>query len=497
MTTARCNPLWQPIPCPLSDIEGLESWLGDMAAQGLVPVTIGQNFARFRCSQPKAVRYRLNAKPAPETFLESAPGTPDGEERALAQECGWYYVTAVGDFFLYACEDSDAPELNTDPQVQALSLRYAKRQVFAPAGLLAYWLVTFWVRYAMGVWHTPVIDFVELGWLSFCYLGLLAAALVSVVHNTVLLYRFSARLTRGAEPERHKNWRKGAGRYLVGRMLAALLFVLTVVFLYPLWYVLVGSISDPVRLFMHNGLLWRPLGFSLQGYRTMLQNPNVGIGYANTIFYVVVGTVLSIFFSCLGAYTLSRPKLMFKKLFTLLVVFTMYFSGGMIPKFLVVKGVGLYNTRMAVILPGVISTWNMIVMRTSFRAIPQSLEESARLDGAGDFTILFRIIVPCAKATIAVMVLYYAVAQWNGWFDAMIYLQDRSKFPLQLFLREILLININNANNAAGNDAADVLYLDTLVKYAMIIISTVPILCIYPFVQKYFMKGVMMGSIKE
>lgn len=229
MTTARCNPLWQPIPCPLSDIEGLESWLGDMAAQGLVPVTIGQNFARFRCSQPKAVRYRLNAKPAPETFLESAPGTPDGEERALAQECGWYYVTAVGDFFLYACEDSDAPELNTDPQVQALSLRYAKRQVFAPAGLLAYWLVTFWVRYAMGVWHTPVIDFVELGWLSFCYLGLLAAALVSVVHNTVLLYRFSARLTRGAEPERHKNWRKGAGRYLVGRMLAALLFVLTIV----------------------------------------------------------------------------------------------------------------------------------------------------------------------------------------------------------------------------------------------------------------------------
>jgi len=200
-----------------------------MAAQGLVPVTIGQNFARFRCSQPKAVRYRLNAKPAPETFLESAPGTPDGEERALAQECGWYYVTAVGDFFLYACEDSDAPELNTDPQVQALSLRYAKRQVFAPAGLLAYWLVTFWVRYAMGVWHTPVIDFVELGWLSFCYLGLLAAALVSVVHNTVLLYRFSARLTRGAEPERHKNWRKGAGRYLVGRVLAALLFVLTIV----------------------------------------------------------------------------------------------------------------------------------------------------------------------------------------------------------------------------------------------------------------------------
>jgi putative aldouronate transport system permease protein len=277
----------------------------------------------------------------------------------------------------------------------------------------------------------------------------------------------------------------------------ALLLVLTILFLYPLWYVLVGSISDPVRLFTHTGLLWRPLGFSLQGYRTMLQNPNVGIGYANTIFYVVVGTAMSIFFSCLGAYTLSRPKLMFKKLFTLMVVFTMYFSGGMIPKFLVAKGIGLYNSRFAIILPGMISTWNMIVMRTSFRAIPQSLEESARLDGAGDFTILFRIILPCAKATIAVMVLYYAVAQWNGWFDAMIYLQDRSKYPLQLFLREILLISINNASNASGNEASDVLYLDTLVKYAMIIISTLPILCIYPFVQKYFMKGVMMGSIKE
>ena len=229
MTKARCKTLWRPIPCPLSDIEGLESWLGDMAAQGLVPVKVGQNFARFRRSQPKTVRYRLNAKPAPETFLESAPGTPDGEERAMAQEYGWYYVTAVGDFFLYACEDADAPELNTDPQVQALSLRYAKRQVLAPAGLLAYWLVTYWARYAMGIWHTPVIDFVELGWLSFCYLGLLAAALVSVAHNTVLLYRFSARLKHGVEPERHKNWRKGAGCYLAGRVLAALLFVLTLV----------------------------------------------------------------------------------------------------------------------------------------------------------------------------------------------------------------------------------------------------------------------------
>ena len=286
---------------------------------------------------------------------------------------------------------------------------------------------------------------------------------------------------------------KSFGSRLFDVLNYALLFVLTVVFLYPLWYVLVGSISDPVRLFMHNGLLWRPLGFSLQGYRTMLQNPNVGIGYANTIFYVVVGTVLSIFFSCLGAYTLSRPKLMFKKLFTLLVVFTMYFSGGMIPKFLVVKGVGLYNTRMAVILPGVISTWNMIVMRTTFAAVPEALRESAYIDGANDFVILYRIYIPVSKATMAVIILFYVVSQWNSWFPAMIYLRDSKKWPLQMILREILI------NDAAGgiSDDADAQYLQELIKYCTIIVATVPILCIYPFVQKYFMKGVMMGSIKE
>ena len=274
------------------------------------------------------------------------------------------------------------------------------------------------------------------------------------------------------------------------------LFLLSLIFLYPMWYVLVGSFSDPAKLFVFRGFLWKPLGFSLLGYKAAFNNPNVLTGYANTLFYVIVGTVMNVFFSALGAYTLSRPKLMFKKLFTLMVVFTMYFSGGMIPTFMVVKGVGLYNSRLALILPGLVSTWNMIVMRTSFRAIPASLEESARLDGAGEFTVLFRIVIPCAKATIAVMVLYYAVDHWNSWFNAMIYLQDRKKYPLQLFLREILLISINNAASAEAGDASDALYMDTLVKYALIIVSTVPILCIYPFVQKYFMKGVMMGSVK-
>lgn len=274
------------------------------------------------------------------------------------------------------------------------------------------------------------------------------------------------------------------------------LFVLSLIFLYPMWYVLVGSFSDPRQLFVYQGFLWKPLGFSLLGYKAAFDNPNVPIGYLNTLFYVGVGTIANVFVTALGAYTLSRPKLMFKKLFTIMVVFTMYFNGGMIPTFLVVKGVGLYNSRMALILPVLVNTWNMIVMRTAFKAIPASLEESARLDGASEFTVLFRIIVPCAKATIAVMFLYYAVDHWNSWFNAMIYLQDREKYPLQLFLREILLISVQNAASADAGDASDALYMDTLVKYALIIVSTVPILCIYPFVQKYFMKGVMMGSVK-
>lgn len=274
------------------------------------------------------------------------------------------------------------------------------------------------------------------------------------------------------------------------------LFVLSLIFLYPMWYVLVGSFSDPRQLFVFRGFLWKPLGFSLLGYKAAFDNPNVPIGYLNTLFYVGVGTIANVFVSALGAYTLSRPKLMFKKLFTIMVVFTMYFNGGMIPTFLVVKGVGLYNSRLALIFPVLVNTWNMIVMRTAFKAIPVSLEESARLDGASEFTVLFRIVVPCAKATIAVMFLYYAVEHWNSWFNAMIYLQDREKYPLQLFLREILLISVQNAASADAGDASDALYMDTLVKYALIIVSTVPILCVYPFVQKYFMKGVMMGSVK-
>ena len=263
--------------------------------------------------------------------------------------------------------------------------------------------------------------------------------------------------------------------------------------LYPMLHVLFASISDPIRLMQHTGVILKPLGFSLEGYKIVLKNPNIPVSYLNTIIYVAVGTSINILMTTLGAYALSRKGYMFKKTITLLIVFTMYFNGGLIPNFLLVKALGMYNTIWALVVPGAISTWNLIVMKTCFQAIPVSLEESARLDGANDFVILLKVFLPLSKATMAVMLLFYAVTQWSSWFNAMIYLSDRKKFPLQLIMREILI-----ANSTSGNTMdSDVMFLEEVVKYATIIGSTVPVLCIYPFVQKYFMTGVMMGSVKE
>ncbi len=263
--------------------------------------------------------------------------------------------------------------------------------------------------------------------------------------------------------------------------------------LYPMLHVLFASISDPIRLMQHTGVILKPLGFSLEGYKIVLKNPNIPVSYLNTIIYVAVGTSINILMTTLGAYALSRKGYMFKKTITLLIVFTMYFNGGLIPNFLLVKALGMYNTIWALVVPGAISTWNLIVMKTCFQAIPVSLEESARLDGANDFVILLKVFLPLSKATMAVMLLFYAVTQWSSWFNAMIYLSDRKKFPLQLIMREILI-----ANSTSGNTMdSDVMFLEEVVKYATIIVSTVPVLCIYPIVQKYFMTGVMMGSVKE
>lgn len=286
-----------------------------------------------------------------------------------------------------------------------------------------------------------------------------------------------------------------------------LLTALALVCLYPMWHVVAASISDPKMLSVHHGALLWPLGLSTAGYRVVLNNPNVWNGYANTLFYVTVGTLLRMASTILGAYVLSRRDFMFQRVMMFIVVFTMYFGGGMVPTFLVVKTLGLYNTRAALIIPSLIATWNMIILKTGIQSVPDSLEESARLDGAGDFVVLLQIILPVIKANLAVVALYYAVGEWNSWFKAVIYLQDKGKQPLQVFLREILITRSAETGISTGavvaqiNSSADVagsaeLFVQELIRYCTIVVATVPILCLYPFVQKYFVQGVMMGSIK-
>lgn len=279
---------------------------------------------------------------------------------------------------------------------------------------------------------------------------------------------------------------------------AVFLGILTLIFLYPMWYVIMAAFSDPARFVSHTGLLWLPEGFSLAGFKMVLRTASIVTGYGNIILYVIAGTALNILMTSMGAYVLSRKKLYIRRFLSLAIVFTMYLSGGLIPFYLTVRNLGLYNTRLALILPVAVNTWNLIVMRTSMSQVPDSLEEAAKIDGANDFVILFRVILPVIKSTVAVMVLFYAVQHWNSWFNAMIFLQDRSKYPLQLFLREILLSGsmTDIAAGSTGEDVNNVLTMNML-KYCTIVVSTLPILCIYPFLQKYFVKGVMIGSVKE
>jgi putative aldouronate transport system permease protein len=290
--------------------------------------------------------------------------------------------------------------------------------------------------------------------------------------------------------------RESIGERLFELINFIILVILTLTFLYPLWHVFMASFSEAEKLLAHIGPILVPQGFSLKGYHAVLQNKNILIGYGNTLFYVGVGTVLNLFMTTLGAYVLSRRNLWIKKFLTLFIVITMYVHAGMIPDFLLVRYLGIYDSRFAIILPGLIGTWNLIVMRTSFSQIPRSLEESAMIDGAGDFSSLFKIIIPVSKATVMVMLLFYAVGHWNSWFGAVIYLRDRNKYPLQLFLREILLMN-STADSSIGMDATttDFFMLGEVIKYCSIVVSTAPILVIYPLVQKHFIAGVLLGSL--
>lgn len=274
------------------------------------------------------------------------------------------------------------------------------------------------------------------------------------------------------------------------------LVLLSLLTLYPMIYVLFASVSNPTQFMMKEfGILYKPLGFQLEAYKHVFRNQMIMIGFSNTIFYVIVGTVISIIITLLGAYALSRPGYYLKKPITVLIMFTMFFSGGLVPSFLIVKNLGMLDTIWAILIPSALSTYNMIIMRTAFTSIPESLEESAKIDGANDFVILFRIYIPLSIPTISVIGLFYAVGRWNAWFNALIYLRSRSLYPLQLVLREILITS-NAEYLAQMGNSLELTALSELIKYATIVVATLPILLIYPFIQKYFVKGIMLGAVK-
>lgn len=273
------------------------------------------------------------------------------------------------------------------------------------------------------------------------------------------------------------------------------LSILMLVTLYPIYYVAIASISNPTELMAHKGMIWFPQGLSFKAYAMVFDNPMILKGYGNTIFIVIVGLLFNLTLTAFGAYALSRKGLYYRKQLTLFIVFTMFFSGGLIPYYLTVKALGLTNSVWALIIPQAINTFNLIIMRTTFQAIPDSLEESAKIDGANDFIILFRIIVPISLPIMAVMILYYGVSHWNSWFNAMIFIRNRDLYPLQLILREIL-ISGETAGMVTGAEAGDMVMLAETLKYATIMIATLPILFVYPFLQKFFVKGALLGAIK-
>ncbi len=266
--------------------------------------------------------------------------------------------------------------------------------------------------------------------------------------------------------------------------------------LYPVIYVAVASVSDSNLLTQHSGILLKPLGFSLDSYKKVFQNPMILKGYANTLFILIIGIFLDILMTSIGAYFLSRKGVLLKKPIMLLIIFTMFFSGGMIPFYLTLKDLHMTNTLWGLIIPFMVNTYNLIILRTSFESIPDSLVEAAEMDGAGHIRILFSIILPLSKAILAVMVLYYGVGIWNGWFWASTIIRKRELYPLQVILREILMQN-DVGSMTAGVSAADQESVGMTIKYATIVVATVPILCIYPFLQKYFTKGVLIGAVKE
>jgi len=275
-----------------------------------------------------------------------------------------------------------------------------------------------------------------------------------------------------------------------------ILSILALLCIYPIWYVLMASLSNGNLIMQHSGVLLFPIKPNIAAYIAVFKNKMILSGYLNTIKILVISLILQITMTSIGAYFFSRERVLFKKPLMFIITLTMFISGGMIPFYQNLRSLHLMNSHWGLILPFMISTYNMIILKTSFESIPKSLSEAARIDGAGHIRILFSIVLPLSKPVLAVMLLYYGVGVWNGWFWASTILTDRAMYPLQVILREILLSN-DTSVMTQGVSSGDLEAVGATIRYATVIVATLPILCAYPFLQKYFTKGIMIGAVKE
>ena len=291
--------------------------------------------------------------------------------------------------------------------------------------------------------------------------------------------------------------RRATGDLVFDLINTSLLGVLLIVVLYPLLYVVCASLSDPESVLQ--GSMWLlPKGFTLDAYKRVFENNDILIGYRNTVLYTLVGTAVNLIMTICAAYPLSRKDFYGRNAMTVFIAFTMFFNAGLIPNYIVITGLGLRNSFWVMIIPGAVTVMNLIIMRTFFQnSIPEELYEAAFMDGCTNIQALFRIVLPLSRPVIAVMVLFYGVMHWNAFFNALIYLTDRSKYPLQLILREILIQNrISDMIDASSESIYRQQLLYETLKYAVIIVSSLPVLAIYPVLQRHFVKGVMVGAIK-
>lgn len=287
---------------------------------------------------------------------------------------------------------------------------------------------------------------------------------------------------------------KNKGDFVMDLVIIVILLALVLVTLYPVWYVIVASFSNSTDIAKNPGFMLWPERFEFQAYKMVIEHHLFRTGFMNSIKTLAGSLPISLLLTVLTGYFMSRTNMYWKKPIVGLFMFTMFFSGGLIPGYLNIKDLGLFNTSWALIIPGALSIYNAIICKTAMEAIPDSLSESAYIDGANDFQILFKIILPLIKPTLAVLALYYGVAKWNDWFQASIYIREDELLPIQNVLRSVLLQNSDNDRSALVGDNYSQ-YAETI-KYAAIVISTVPIMCVYPFLQKYFTKGVMIGAVK-